>query len=146
MPNLAYLAVNGTYLTALAVWVGGMVAFAALFVPTLVSALPRDDAGRVISAFLPRFRTAVALCILVLLAASGAKFVLWESLNPWLLARWGALALMIGFAAYDFTVLAPRLGAAKARGDEAAFARLHAVGTRTMGATLALGVVAVFLS
>lgn len=146
MPNLAYLAVNGTYLTALAVWVGGMVAFAALFVPTLTAALPRDDVGRVIAVFLPRFRTTVALCILVLLMASGAKFALWESLNPWLLARWAALALMIGFAAYDFTVLAPRLGAAKAEGDGATFARLHTLATRTMGATLALGLVAVFLS
>lgn len=146
MPNLAYLAVNGTYLTALAVWIGGMAAFAFLFAPTLVATLPREDAGRVVAAFLPRFRTAVALCIVVLLAASGAKYALWESLSPWLLMRWAALAVMTGLAAYDFTVLAPRLAAARAQGDGATFARLHATASLTMSATLGLGVVAVFLS
>jgi len=146
MPNLAYLAVNGTYVTALAVWVGGMVAFAFLFAPTLVATLPRGEAGRVVAAFLPRFRTAVALCIVVLLAASGAKFAFWETLSPWLLVRWAALAAMTGLAAYDFTILAPRLADAKARGDGTTFARLHATATRTMGATLGLGVLAVYLS
>jgi uncharacterized membrane protein len=146
VPNLAYMAVNGTYLTALAVWVGGMAAFAFLFAPTLVASLPREDAGRVVAAFLPRFRTAVALCILVLLIASGAKYALWETLSPWVLVRWAALAVMMGLAAYDFTVLAPRLAAARAQGDGAGFARLHAVAARTMGATLGLGLVAVYLS
>jgi len=146
MPNFAYLAVNGVYLTALAVWIGGMVAFAFLFAPTLVATLPRADAGRVVAAFLPRFRNAVALCIVVLLVCSAAKYALWETLSPWVLARWAALGLMTGLAAYDFTVLAPRLAAAKARGDGPGFARLHATASRTMGATLGLGVVAVFLS
>ena len=146
MPNLAYMAVNGTYLTALAIWVGGMVAFAFLFAPTLTATLSRDDAGRVIAAFLPRFRTAVAVCILVVLLASGARYLFWEPLNPWMLGRWAALAAMIGLAAYDFTVLAPRLAAAKAAGDGVAFARMLGTATRTMGATLALGLVAVYLS
>jgi len=118
MPNLAYLAVNGTYVTALAVWVGGMVAFAFLFAPTLVAALPREDAGRVVAAFLPRFRNTVLLCVVVLLVTSGVKFALWEmNLSPWLLMRWAALAVMAGLAAYDFSILAPRLAAAKAAGD-----------------------------
>jgi putative copper export protein len=147
MPNIAYLAVNGTYLVALAVWVGGMVAFAFLFAPTLVAALPREDAGRVVAAFLPRFRTTVLLCVVVLLVTSGLKFALWEmNLNPWLVARWAALAAMTGLAAYDFSVLAPRLAAAKAEGDGATFDRLHATASRTLGLTLGLGVVAVVLS
>jgi len=146
MPNLAYLAVNGTYLTALAVWVGGMVAFAFLFAPTLVAALPREDAGRVVAAFLPRFRTTIALCIIVLLIASGAKYAFWETWSPWLMVRWAALGVMAGLAAYDFAVLAPRLVTARAAGDGATFARLHATASRTMSATLGLGLVAVYLS
>jgi putative copper export protein len=147
MPNITYLTVNGTYLIALAVWIGGMAAFAFLFAPTVAAVLSREDAGRVVAAFLPRFRTAVALCIVALLVTSGIKFVLWEAnLNPWLLARWAALAAMTGFAAYDFTVLAPRLAAARAAGDEAGFARLHVTASWTMGVTLGLGVVAVYLS
>lgn len=146
LPNVAYMGVNGAYLTALVLWVGGMAAFAFLFAPTLVATLTRADAGRVVAAFLPRFRNTVALCIVVLLACSAAKYALWETLSPWILARWAALAVMTGLAAYDFTVLAPRLAAAKARGDEAGFARLHASASRTMGATLGLGVLAVFLS
>jgi hypothetical protein len=146
MPNLAFLTVNGAYLTALAIWVGGMAAFAFLFAPTLVATLSRADGGRVVAAFLPRFRTTVALCIVALLACSVAKYALWETLTPWILARWAALAAMTGLAAYDFTVLAPRLAAARADGDEAGFARLHATASATMGATLGLGVVAVFLS
>jgi uncharacterized membrane protein len=146
LPNLAYLTVNGAYLTALAVWIGGMVAFAFLFAPALVATLSRADAGRVVAAFLPRFRNAVALCIVVLVACSAAKYALWETRTPWILARWAALGAMAGLAAYDFTVLAPRLAAAKAQGDEAGFARLHGTASGTMAATLGLGVVAVFLS
>lgn len=146
MPNLAYMAVNGCYLTALGVWLGGMVAFAFLFAPSLRATLARDEAGRVVSDFLPRFRAAVALCTLVLVVASGAKFALWETLTAPLLARWAVLAGMMGLAAYDFTILAPRMGAAKAAGDAAAFDRMHAVAGRTMGATLGLGVLAMGLS
>lgn len=146
MPNFGYMAVHGAYLIALAVWVGGMAAFALLFVPSLLAALPRPDAARVITAFLPRFRAAVGVCVLVLLAASGAQFALWETLTPWLLARWAILAGMTALALYDFQVLAPRLAAAKAAGDTGGFARLHRAATTTMGTTAVLGLVALALS
>jgi len=146
MPNLGYMAVNGAYLAALAVWVGGMAAFALLFVPSLVAVLQRPDTARVIADFLPRFRAAVGVCVLVLLVASGAKFALWETLTPWLLARWAVLAGMAGLAAYDFQVLAPRLTAAKAADDTGAFARLHRTATTTLGITGLLGLAALALS
>jgi len=125
MPNLTYMAVNGAYLAALA---------------------EPPAAGRVIAAFLPRFRAAVAVCIVVLLAASAVKFALWETLGPWLLARWGLLAAMTGLAAFDFQVLAPRLAAARAANDGDRFRRLHGVATATMSATLLLGLLALAVS
>jgi len=146
VPNLAYMTVNGVYLAALAVWLGGMVAFAAVFVPSLVAALERPQAARVISAFLPRFRRAVAVCAAVLLAASVLKFALWETYGPWLLARWLTLAAMALLAGYDFRVLAPRLAAARAAGDTAGFDRLHGTAVGTLGATTLLGLAAFCLS
>jgi hypothetical protein len=146
VPNAPYMLVNGCYLIALAVWVGGMAAFALLFAPALTATLGHGGAGPVVSAFLVRFRVAVGVCILVLLAASAVKYLLWETLTGWLLARWTVLAAMTGLAAYDFQVLAPRLAAAQAAGDAAAFDRLHVTAARTMGATLALGLAALGLS
>jgi len=146
MPNALYMIVNGFYLAALAVWVGAMVAFVTVFVPTLTATLERPAVGPVIGAFLTRFRVAVGICVLVLLATSAAKFLLWETLTGWLLARWALLAAMTGLAAYDFQVLAPRLAAARSAGDAGAFDRLHVTAARTMGATLVLGLAALGLS
>jgi hypothetical protein len=123
-----------------------MAAFALLFVPALTATLGHGVAWPVISAFLARFRVAVGVCVLVLLAASAAKYLLWETLTGWLLARWAVLAAMTGLAAYDFQVLAPRLAAARAAGDAGAFDRLHVTAARTMGATLVLGLAALGLS
>ncbi len=146
MPNLTYMAVQWTYLTALAVWIGGMVAFAALFAPSLTAVLERPQAGRVVADFLGRFRKVVIGCMVVLLVTSLIKFIAWENLTPWLLLRWGALAGMFGLAVYDFGSLAPRLAAARAAEDQATFGRLHKTAVSTMSATLLLGLLVLFVS
>ncbi|MDH4230075.1 MAG: DUF4149 domain-containing protein [Nitrospirota bacterium] len=147
MPNFAFMLVQWVYLLALMVWVGGMITFVVLFVPSLTTTLDRPTAGRVISAFLGYYRSAVTVAIALLTGTSVAKFLLWErNLTPWLTARWGCLAIMVVLVLYDFGTLAPRLAAAKAAGDQAAFARTHRTAASTMLLTLAFGLVALFLS
>jgi len=146
VPNLTYMAVQWGYLLALAIWLGGMIAFTVLFAPSLSAVLARADAGRVVGVFLGRFRVAVTVCIVLLVATSAVKFMMWETITPWLLLRWCALGGMMGLTVYDFTVLAPRLAAAKAAGDGAAFASLHKVAVATMGATMLLGMITLFVS
>jgi len=146
MPNLTYMAVQWCYLTALAVWVGGIIGFAALFVPSMAQVLERADTGRVIAAFLPRFRVAVASCVAVLLLTSVVKFAAWETLTGWLLARWLLLGAMAGLALYDFRVLAPRLIQARAAGDRKSFDRQHRSAVATLSATCLMGLGVLFLS
>lgn len=146
MPNFLYMSVQWAYLLALAIWVGGMIGFIVLFVPSLTHTLKREQTGTVIADFLPRFRAAVAVCVGILAVTSAVRFALWETVTPWLLIRWAALGGMAGLAAYDFSLLAPRLKAAKEEGDKKLFARLHAKATLTMGLTLLLGLVALFFS
>ncbi len=146
MPNFLYMGVQWAYLLALAIWVGGMIGFIVLFVPSLTDTLKREQTGAVIGNFLPRFRAAVSVCVGILVVTSAVKFALWETVTPWLLIRWSALGGMAGIAAYDFGILAPQLKAAKEAGDKKLFARLHTHATLTMGLTLLLGLVALFLS
>ncbi|MDH5527478.1 MAG: DUF4149 domain-containing protein [Nitrospirota bacterium] len=146
MPNFTFMAVQWVYLLALAVWVGGMIAFITLVAPALVAALDRESAGRVVAVFLGRFRAAVTVAIALLAATSVAKFLLWETVTPWLLVRWGCLAGMTALALYDFGVISPKLAAAKAAGDTATFGRVHRVAVASMGLTVLLGLAALFFS
>ncbi len=146
MPNITYMIVNWVYLLALAIWVGGMIGFVALFAPSLTAVLPRAEAGKVVGNFLGRFRMAVIVCILLLAITSAAKFVMWETITPWLLIRWSCLGGMAGLAAWDFKGLAPKLIAAKAAGDMETYNRLHKIAVMTMSMTLLLGLIALFLS
>lgn len=146
MPNLTYMTVQWAYLLALIVWVGGMITFVALFVPSLSDTLERGKVAQVIGAFLPRFRVAVMGSSGVIVLTSAVKFALWETVTPWLLARWAAIALMIGLALYDFGILAPRLKKAKDASDTILFGRIHRTAVATMSLTLVLGLAALFLS
>jgi len=146
MPNFAYMAVNWVYLLALCIWLGGMIAFVVLFAPSLTAILSREVAGQVVSNFLGRLRPTVMVCIILLTITSAVKFGIWETVTPWLMVRWLALGGMAALAAYDFQSLAPRLAAAKAAGDGATFGRLHKTAVNTMGITMLLGLIALFLS
>lgn len=140
------MAVNWVYMLALCIWLGGMIAFVVLFAPSLTATLSREDAGHVVANFLTRLRPTVVVCIVLLTITSMAKYALWETTTPWLLMRWAALGIMAALAAYDFQVLAPKLVAAKAAGDTATFGKLHKSAVMTMGITMLLGLVALFLS
>lgn len=140
------MVVQTAYLLALAVWLGGMIVFGALFAPSLTAVLDREASGRVISVFLDRFKVAVGLSVMVITATSAIKFFYWENVTPWLLLRWLALGGMTGLALYDFLFLAPRLKAARETGDKETFARFHNKAVRTMGMSVLLGLVALFFS
>lgn len=146
MPNFLYMGVQWAYLLALAIWVGGMIGFVVLFVPSLAATLERGQVGAVIGRFLPRFRAAVGACVTVLALTSVVKFLLWENVTPWLLLRWSALGAMAALAAYDFGLLAPALKTAREADDKELFARLHGKATLTMGLTLLFGLTALFFS
>jgi len=146
MPNFTYMAVNWVYMLSLCIWLGGMIAFVVLFAPSLTAVLSREDAGHVVANFLTRLRPTVVVCIVLLTITSVAKYGYWETVTPWLLMRWMALGIMAALAAYDFSVLAPKLVKSKATGDTTTFGKLHKTAVKTMGLTMLLGLIVLFLS
>ncbi|MFQ5508184.1 MAG: DUF4149 domain-containing protein [Leptospirillia bacterium] len=146
MPNLTFMGVQFVYMLALVIWVGGMIGFIVLFVPSMSAVLERHVTGQVITNFLPRLKKVVAICIVLLAVTSAVKLVLWENITPWLIGRWAALAAMFALAVYDYAIVNPRMTAAKAAGDIKTFDELHGKAIVAMGATLLMGLVALFLS
>jgi len=146
MPNWAYLAINFLYHLGLAIWIGGAAVLGALVAPALFKALPRHDAGAIFGPVLRRFsRWRIAAAGLSLAGAAG-KLALWEqhAANPWIAIRWIAIVLMWVDAFYEIVWLEPALE--RARGDAAAFGKLHKRSEMLMKSTLVAAIVALFFS
>lgn len=146
MPNWMYLAINFLYHIGLAIWIGGAIVLGALVAPALFRALPRADAGAIFGPILRRFsRLRVAAVALVVIGAA-VKYVTWErhAANPWIAIRWIAIAALAIDVAYEIGYLEPALE--RARGDAAAFGRLHKRSELLMKSALVAAVVAVFFA
>lgn len=116
MPNWGYLAVHGTWLTALCLWLGGSVFVTFVAAPTAFALLPtRHDAGALVGEMLRRFQRLVLGCLLALAVTGGIKFAVWE--NPVLpvVLRYAALGLGALAALVGMYMVAPKLEALRAQ-------------------------------
>ena len=144
------------HLLALGVWVGSVVFFSFVTAPTLFGALPRDLAGRAVSAIFPRYYALGGVCgALALLTGLllGARQAAWGRL---LAAELVLLLLMTGIVVYAGRVVLPQAGRARlalpslegspAYDDaKARFDALHRRSVLLNGTVLVLGVVAIAL-
>jgi uncharacterized membrane protein len=101
------------HLLALGIWVGSVVFFSFFTAPTLFGALPRDLAGRAVSAIFPRYYALGAVCGAVAILAGlilGARQPAFGRLLAYELVL---LGLMTGIVVYAGAVVLPQ--AAQAR-------------------------------
>ncbi len=145
------------HLLALGVWVGSVVFFSFVTAPTLFGALPRDLAGRAVSAIFPRYYALGGACgALALLTGLllGARQPAWGRV---LAAELVLLALMTGIVVYAGGVVLPQAAGARlalpslegtpAYDDaKARFDALHRRSVFLNGTVLILGIAAVALA
>jgi uncharacterized membrane protein len=158
MPNWSFIAVHGTYLLALAVWIGGTAFVTFVAAPVAFRLLStRAEAGRVVGEMLRRFEKGVVGCLLVLALTAALKLARFESAVPPVIARYVLLALAAFAAVAGMTWIAPRLRALRevlgpidsvpeSDPRRVAFRRLHGVSMILALAQLLLASGALYLS
>jgi uncharacterized membrane protein len=157
VPNWLYILVGGLYYLGLALWIGGAVALGAIAAPALFRALPRHQAGAIFGPTLRRFARLRVIALLLIVAASIAKRMLWEThaATPWLILRWAAIAVMavelvyeIGYQERAMDRLRLQLAPEVAEDDprRLAFGRLHKRAEALLRASVLAALLALFLS
>jgi len=145
------------HLMTLGLWIGSVVFFSLVAAPGLFGALPRDLAGRAVSAIFPRYYAFGAACGLTALLSGlllGVRQGAWGRLLVFELLL---LALMTGIVLYSGRVVLPqaseaRAALAEAQGTpsldaaQARFGALHRRSVLLNGTVLLLGVVAFALA
>ena len=146
------------HLLAIGTWIGSVVFFSFFTAPALFGTLPRDLAGRAVSAIFPRYYALGGACGAVALLSAlllGVKRASWGRV---LLLEIVLLAIMTGIVLYADRVGRPR--ASQARQDvaqaregaavydeaQARFAALHRRSVLLNGTVLILGVAAFALA
>jgi hypothetical protein len=138
----------------LGLWVGALVAFAAVFAPSLFQVLPSNEAAQVVRTVLPRLDL-YALVAGPALVALG----LYADFPPRgrSLVRIALLAAMVGLATANLFMVGPRLESLRAQAQgqvsalprehptRRAFGRLHGVSTGLKLGELALGLLTLAL-
>lgn len=156
LPSLWPVFLRWVYLLSLSVWIGSMVFFSFFAAPSIFQVLPREEAGKVVSAIFPKYYWQGVVCGLMALAAS---FVLgirtrWSGL---LILRMILLGLMILGVLYAVLGVQPKVHVVKdqlaASGDvlstdslRAEFSRLHQRSVGINAAVLLLGLIVVFIT
>jgi uncharacterized membrane protein len=143
MPNWWHIAFNGLYHLGLALWIGGAVALGALVAPALFRTLPRQDAGGIFGPVLRRFAFLRLAAVGLMVLGAGAKYLRFEThaRTPWIAMRWSLIAALAIIVVYEIASLHPRM---EKRGDD--FPRLHKRSEALMKLSLALAIIALFLS
>ena len=146
------------HLLALGLWVGSVVFFSFFAAPSLFGALPRDMAGRAVSAIFPRYYAFGSVCgVLALLSGLllGAKQAAFGRL---LVIEIVLVAVMSGIVLYAGRVVLPRASQARQAlaqvqegtpgydDTQARFAALHRRSVLLNGAVLLLGIAAFALA
>jgi uncharacterized membrane protein len=116
MPNWLYLFTNLFYHLGLAVWVGGGLVLGAIVAPGLFRELPRPQAGGIFGQSLRRFGSLRAAALVLVVASTAMKYVLWES-GPtiWIAIRWLALVVMAATLVYEIGFLSRELESRRLR-------------------------------
>jgi len=146
MPNWFYLGINFLYQIGLAIWIGGAMALGALVAPALFKALPRPEAGAIFGPILWRFARLRVVAIALIIIGGGVKYLRYErnAATAWIAVRWVAIAFLAFDVVYEIGFLERAM--AKARGDAAAFGKLHRRSEVLMKSALVAAVVAMLLS
>jgi len=156
LPSLWPVILRWVYLLALCVWIGSMVFFSFFAAPSIFQTLPREEAGKVVSAIFPKYYWQGVVCGIVAFAAS---FVLgirtrWNGL---LVLRMILLGVMILGVLYSVLILQPKVHAVRAQlaaaGEvvatdplRAEFGRLHQRSFGINAGVLLLGLIVVFIT
>lgn len=141
------------HLLALGVWVGSVV-FSFFTAPTLFGALPRDLAGRAVSAIFPRYYALGAVCGAVALLSGFLMGRRQPAFGRLLACELVLLLLMTGIVLYAGRVVLPQAAEARSSlptlegtpafdGAKARFDALHRRSVMLNGAVLILGVASI---
>jgi uncharacterized membrane protein len=144
------------YLLSIALWIGGMAFFSFLAAPSIFKALPRDEAGKVVSDIFPKYYWQGIICGAIALAASVALGVR-ERWNMLLIVRTVMIGVMMLGILYSVVILQPKIQTVKAQITSfetlapteplrLEFGRLHGRSFSVNAAVLLLGVIVVFIT
>lgn len=144
------------HLLALGVWVGSVVFFSFFTAPTLFGALPRDLAGRAVSAIFPRYYALGAVCGAVALLSGLLLGARQPAFGRLLACELVLLGLMTGIVVYAGRVVLPQAAQARmalpavegspAQAEaKARFDALHRRSVLLNGTVLILGVASIAL-
>jgi uncharacterized membrane protein len=156
MDAMVIIVLRFVYLLSLVLWVGGIAFFSFIAAPSIFHALPRDEAGKVVTAIFPKYYWEGIICGALALTTS----VVLGILTRWsvvLIVRTILLGMMVVGVLYAVLVLQPNIHAVKAQVASfenlaptdplrLAFARLHGRSFTVNAAVLLLGLVVVFLT
>lgn len=158
MPNLVFIALHGTWLLLLAIWLGGTVFVTFIAAPTAFAKLPtRAAAGDLVGAMLTKFGRWTLVCIVGLAILGGARLALYENFVAPVIVRTTLLALAAGTVLAGVVWLEPKLHAlrdALSPIDEIPesdprrqrFRKLHGLSMMLTLAQLLLGIGVLYLS
>jgi uncharacterized membrane protein len=141
-------------LLALVVWVGEIVFLSAVVAPAVFGALPRDVAGRALSAIFPWYYRIGCVAGVALITGAALAAATSVARRRWL-AVVAVGGVMLGMTAYAAVIVRPRVEALRpqlAHGAEsdpraqAEFDRLHRQAVTLNGLTLACGLAVVGLT
>ena len=139
------------HLAGLAAWFGALLFFSFVAAPALFGTLPRDAAGRAVSAIFPRYYLFGAACGVMALAARACLCLLRGEWKGAPLAQVVILALMLALTLYAGVVVLPHAAQARSAlmrspedtAAQAAFGALHRRSVLLNVAVLLLGAAAI---
>jgi uncharacterized membrane protein len=141
-------------LLALVVWVGEIVFFSAVVAPAVFGALPRESAGRAMSAIFPWYYRIGCVAGVVLVTSAALAAATSAARRRWL-AVVAVGGVMLGMTAYAAVIVRPRAealrpqlahGADPESRAQTEFDRLHRQAVTLNGLTLACGLAMVALT
>jgi uncharacterized membrane protein len=144
------------YLLSLVLWIGGIAFFSFIAAPSIFQVLPREEAGKVVTAIFPKYYWEGIICGVLALATSlilGIR-TRWSIL---LIVRTILLGMMLVGVLYSVLVLQPKIHAVKEQVTSfeslsptdplrLEFGRLHGRSFAVNAAVLLLGVVVLFIT
>ena len=144
------------YLLSIALWLGGMAFFSFIAAPSIFKALPREEAGKVVSDIFPKYYWQGMICGAIALVTSVALGMR-DRWNMLLIVRTIMIGVMVIGILYAVVILQPKVQAVKAQITSfesltptdplrLEFGRLHGRSFSVNAAVLLLGVIVVFIT
>ena len=144
------------YLLSIALWLGGMAFFSFVAAPSIFKALPREEAGKVVSDIFPKYYWQGMICGAIALVTSVALGMR-DRWNMVLIVRTIMIGVMVIGILYAVVILQPKIQAVKAQITSfesltptdplrLEFGRLHGRSFSVNAAVLLLGVIVVFIT